>query len=323
MLRALIVCSCIFLSTSCLATTKKETNEFNKFILQTKQLAKKRGVSDKTLHRYLDSLKPPELKHKKTLLSRKKNQAQAVLSFKQYIDRLVPSSKVIRARKELMKNKKLLLNIQRKFHVRPEYIISLWAIESNFGHYTGRFPLIKTLVTLSIQQHRSKFYQKQLVDALVMLNAKHVIKEQLLSSWAGAMGQPQFIPNSYLHYAVDFDADGFKNIWTSLPDVLASIANYLEKNHWKEDEPVIIPAQLSKPLQASSTLHFIDTLQWKKRGVTLNKKYHWSNLPKKAAFIHPKGSNASYLVFYNFKVLKRWNNTTFESLAVAILAEQI
>ncbi|GAG99485.1 unnamed protein product, partial [marine sediment metagenome] len=208
----------------------------------------------------------------------------------------------------------------------PRFIIALWGIESNYGRYTGSFPLIRSLAILGYHHHRAKFYQRQLLDALVMLDRPKVIPEQLKSAWDGGMGQTQFEPAAYLTYGVDFDNDGLANIWTSLPDVFASIANFLHKNGWNGKENWGIPVKLPKNFPADKAgLPGKNSISyWRHLGVTQNNGQPLQEVSGNTVILLPSGiKGQGYLIYPNFRKLMRWNNIIFEGLCVGILADSI
>jgi membrane-bound lytic murein transglycosylase B len=195
-----------------------------------------------------------------------------------------------------------------QFKIRKSFIISLF------------------IAILAFQKHRSAFYRKQLIAALTILDAKKIIPQELKSTFDGGMGQPQFEPSVYLQYAVDFDGDGFKDIWTSMPDAFASIANYLMKNGWQPGQPwgfkIKLPSHFPAQLTGRANKHPIKV--WQDLGVTLTNGEPLPNLHGNTAVLLPSGANGTaYIVCCNFYALMNWNNTTFESLVVGLLADSL
>jgi membrane-bound lytic murein transglycosylase B len=301
-----------------------KNKEFITFIKGIRAEAIKLGVSEKTTDKYLTSLKAPRLKS----VTHLKHQPEQELTLSQYLGRLLPPSKIKTARLEFKKNHVLLKKIAAKYHVQPQYIVALWGIESDFGKNAGKFPLIQSLATLAFQHHRSPFYKYQLLMALKILDKPLISDKQTLSSWAGAMGQTQFMPDTYLHYAVDFNNDGVKDIWGNLPDILASIANFLHQNGWSDKTPWGSEATLPKNFQSAlaGTNNQLALATWLKLGVKPKKPYSQKIDPKKTkasvVIMREKGAPA-YLVFNNFRVLLRWNQANLEALAVGTLADKI
>lgn len=298
----------------------KQNKKFQEFVQQIRIEAKQKGISQQTIDKYLTGLKAPEVR----ILHSLHNQPQDKLTFKQYSESFVSAEKVKQGRELYQKYYTLLKHIEKKYKVPGEIIVAIWGDESNYGQGPGNKPIIASLVTLSFQKHRSQFYRNELFAALKILNHQK-IKEQAYSYFDGGMGQPSFMPSVYYAYAVDYDHNGFANIWTSVPDVLASIANYLHKNGWRDQQPWVIPVTV--PPNFSKRYigkHRALTLaQWRKLGIRVDDKTINKTRLRASLLVPDEGSNHGYLVFYNYKVLLRWNNTMFECLSIGILANEI
>jgi len=292
---------------------------FSLFLLGVKTDALKQGISEKTLDKYLLSAKRliPTVR-------KEHHQPQKRLSFAEYSKRFTSESRVRRANKEYTKHRKLLDEVGKKYGVDPRFIVAMWGIESGYGSNMGHTPFISALATLAYGDHRPEFFRKELLNALKILNQYKVIPEELKSSYDGGMGQAQFMPSAYLKYAVDYDGDGFKNIWTSYGDVFASIANYLKQHGWQVGQtwgvPVTVPDTV--PADVTGLKNMRDVQDWIKQGV---KALDGSKLPDlKAALVIPDGkAGQAFLVFENFKVLLKWNNIQFEALSIGLLANKI
>ncbi len=327
MLRQMLIVFCMMAIWACpIAYGKNTDSAFHAFILEIKQQARQRGVSNKTLDKYLDPLKAPKVAHRSIQVRRLHHQAQAVLGFEAYLDRLINDERVNKGRRLYHEHADLLKRVEQTYGVPPQIIVALWGLESNYGQFTGHFHIINSLSRLAYQHHRSRFYKNQLIDALIILDYETVIPQEKKSAWDGGMGQPQFEPSSYLAYAVDYDDDDFRNIWTNLPDIFASIANYLKQNGWHRAQPwgfkVILPKHFSPSLINLKRKQLVS--QWVAIGV---KRVDAKPLPlhdESAAIIRPNGkSGPVFIVYHNFDVLQRWNHTFFESLAAGTLADEI
>lgn len=196
-----------------------------------------------------------------------KNQPEFKLTLDTYIPRAVPEWKVKQAQTLYRQHLPLLTKIGREYGVQPRFIVALWGIETNFGKITGHYPLISSLSTLAWDGRREAFFKGELFDALRILEQGHVNPANFKGSWAGAMGQVQFMPSSFLQYAVDQDGDGKKDLWGNLADVFGSAANYLSQNGWREDQtwgrrvrvpealdPALLGLEIRKPLSAWQAL---------------------------------------------------------------------
>jgi len=254
-------------------------------------------------------------------------QVKTKFTFQQYLQLFTTQSRMTAGYKVYRENALLLKKIQETYHVTPAIIVALWGIETNYGTNVGRSHLIRTLTTLSNQSYRKAFYRRELKAALQMLNTPPVIHEQEISTWDGGMGHPSFEPTTYFDLAVDFDRSGFKNIWTSVPDALASIANFLHRRGWKEDQPWSMEVDIKSARKIPVILinnrkrkYPIDF--WQKMGVKTLNGQKWPKRSLKAAILLPDKEH-TYLVFNNFDVLMRWNAIPFEALAVGIIADKL
>ena len=206
-------------------------------------------------------------------------------------------------------------------------MLALWGIETNFGGYTGNFDTLHSLATLAYEGRRADFFRKELMAGLRILAEGKISHATMEGSWAGAMGQCQFMPSSYHSYAVDGDGDGVKDIWNSLPDVFASIANYLKTEGWNGDlrwgRAVAIPATMKLDRE---TLYNAKTLKaFRALGVTLPNGQPLPGADNiKAYVMHPGEPNeGSYLVYENYHVLLDWNRSRYFATAVGLLADAI
>ncbi|WP_421282102.1 lytic murein transglycosylase [Aeromonas taiwanensis] len=255
-----------------------------------------------------------------------KNQPEFKLTLDIYIPRAVPEWKVKQAKALYRQHLPLLTKIGREYGVQPRFIVALWGIETNFGKITGHYPLISSLATLAWEGRREAFFKGQLFDALRILEQGHVSPAAFQGSWAGAMGQVQFMPSSFLAYAVDQDGDGRKDLWGNLADVFGSAANYLHQNGWREDQTwgrrVRVPDSLDPALiglAVRKSLH-----DWQALGV---RQQDGSRLPEadmQASLIRPDDTHGrSYLAYDNYRVLRHWNRSPYFVVAVGTLADRI
>ena len=211
--------------------------------------------------------------------------------------------------------------VEQKFGVDAHILVSIWGVESSFGDGEQHWDVFRSLATLAAARFQHPLFRDELLSALQILQRGHIPRREFVGSWAGAMGQPQFLPSSYLKYAVDFDGDGNADIWRSVPDVLASIANYLQKSGWQPRLPwgfeVVLPQGYD---YRTSRGTFAD---WATRNVS---RADGGALPAtgSAILFFPSGAaGPAFLVTDNFVVLKRFNNSDAYALAVAELADRL
>ena len=255
-----------------------------------------------------------------------KAQPEFKLTLDTYIPRAVPDWKVEQARAAYKKHYTLLHKIAQEYGVQPRFIVALWGIETNFGKLTGRHNVISALTTMAYEGRREALFKKQLFAALTILEQGHIQADKFIGSWAGAMGQVQFMPTSYLNYAVDYDGDGKKDIWNSYADVFASAANYLKTEGWDDQHTwgrqVLLPADFDH--QLAGLKHKKTLQQWQELGV---RRFDGSDLPKvdlKASIVIPDDkSGRIYLAYNNYQVLMHWNRSYYFATAVSYLSERI
>ena len=255
-----------------------------------------------------------------------KAQPEFKLTLDTYIPRAVPGWKIEQARAAYKKHYHLLHKIGKEYGVQPRFIVALWGIETNFGKLTGSHYVISALTTMAYEGRREALFKKQLFAALTILEQGHIKAEKFIGSWAGAMGQVQFMPTSYLNYAVDYDGDGKKDIWNSYADVFASAANYLKTEGWNDEQTwgrqILLPADFDNQLAGLKQKRTLQ--QWQELGV---RRFDGSALPKvnmNASVIIPDDkSGRIYLAYNNYQVLMHWNRSYYFATAVSYLSERI
>ena len=284
--------------------------------------AQERGISAATLD---DALNGIALIPRVVKLDRR--QPEFTLTFAQYRDRVVPASRMKKGRLKLAENRALLEEIGANFGVQPRFIVALWGIETDFGRVTVGFSVIPALVTLAFDGRRSAYFRKELHNALRILNDGHITANAMVGSWAGAMGQCQFMPSSFLAHAIDYDGDGRRDIWATRPDVFASAANYLAKSGWRADQtwgrevklqPGFDPALADLKVRKKIS-------EWQTLGV---RRANGDDLPARqlaASIVLPEKGKMSpaYMVYGNYRRTLLWNRSTFFALAVGLLSDGI
>ena len=191
--------------------------------------ARSRGFSDALIAETLAGLEPLE-----RVIQSDRNQAEAAPSFDRYLNARLTRAMTLRGKDMARTHRTLLDQIEERFGVQRRFVLAIWGLESRFGRITGRTPVFQALATLAWEPRRASYFRTELFNALMMVDRGYIDAPTMTGSWAGAMGQPQFMPSSYLTYAVDFDEDGRRDIWQSTPDTLASIANYLKQHGWND-----------------------------------------------------------------------------------------
>lgn len=315
-----LLLGCLFLLFSPSALAQEVPQDFAAWLELLREDARSAGISEKTLDAALADLKAPEPR----VIELDQKQPEKTESLKAYVAARVSEKRIVEGRLMLKDYPTWLGRIERKYKVQRRFIVALWGIESNYGQHTGKHPVIPALVTLAYDTRRGEYFRKELLAALKILDDGHVSLSRMKGSWAGAMGQFQFMPSSYQHYAVDADGDGRIDIWGSVPDALASAANYLAKAGWKNDQTWGRAVKLTQKLDSSQT--GLDTRlslsRWQALGV---RRSNGRALPRrnlKASLIIPDGAaGPAYLVYSNFRALRRWNRSNSFAVAVGTLAD--
>jgi membrane-bound lytic murein transglycosylase B len=193
--------------------------------------ARERGYSEELLQQTLVGLTPLE-----RVIKADRRQTESILTFEEYVRRRITPEVVRRGRDLADEHRDLLTRIQQTYGVPPSIVLSVWANESRFGRFAGDVPVFQALATLAWEPRRAPYFRGELFHALSIVADGHIDAASMVGSWAGAMGQPQFMPSSYRAYAVDFDGDNRRDIWSSHADTFASIANYLKEHGWQADQ---------------------------------------------------------------------------------------
>jgi peptidoglycan lytic transglycosylase B len=254
------------------------------------------------------------------------HQPEQVLTFEEYLDKVVTPEREDHARRHLDGNWDLLYGIGRRYRVDPRLIVALWGIESNFGGNMGDYAVPSAVATLAFDGRRGAYFRGQLMAALKILDEGDVPFAAMIGSWAGAMGQCQFMPSTFLDYAVDYDGDGRRDIWGDRADVLASVANFLSRLGWRDGESwgeeVLLPSGFDKGLAGLGQRRSL--AEWRRLGVETLDLRPLHPRAEKASLILPGGREGpALLVYENFRTILRWNNSTYFAAAVGFLADSM
>jgi membrane-bound lytic murein transglycosylase B len=306
--------------------------EFADFVSKLKEQALEKGISAATVEAALGELTPLEV-----VVERDRTQAETVLTIDQYVQRRLTRAFVRTANEQSKTHRRMLAEISKKYGFPADLMVAIWGMESNYGRFTGTRPTVQALATLAWDGRRGAFFTSELMDALQILDKGYIELDRMKGSWAGAMGQTQFMPSSYLAHAQDYDGDGRRDIWGTLPDVFASIANYMKAYGWKEGQTwgreVKMPRGGVAPLvqkvglrqsgcRASREMTVpLPLATWQSLGV---RTATGGALPKvdRAASLLNAGSK-TYLVYGNYDALLGYNCAHAYALAVGLLSDRI
>lgn len=314
-----IVVLCCVMASSAGAADKP----FAAWLGEFKAEARQSGISDKTLRQALpDHLKPIE-----RIIELDRKQPESTSSFDDYLNRVVNAARVDKGAARLQEYPTLLNRVSHAYGVEREVVVALWGVETNYGEYTGGFDVVNALATLAYDGRRSAYFRGELLQALKILDEGHVTHARMKGSWAGAMGQVQFMPSSFYKFAEDFNGDGRRDIWSTQADVFASAANYLAKSGWKKGQPwgrrVIVPAQIDRDLLGVNNAYSLQF--WHDKGVRLpNGQAVPFEGEYQASIVQPSGPGTSaYLVYENYKVILKWNRSSYFATSVGLLSDKL
>lgn len=295
--------------------------EFSAWLAELHAEAAGQGISEKTLDSALNGIEPiPRVRE----LDRK--QPETTQTFAEYIERRVTQALADEGKRAMREYRPLLEAIGKKYGVQPRFIVAFWGVETRYGKYGGKFPVIASLVTLAYDARRSDYFRRETINALRIVDQGHVSAAEMTGSWAGAMGQNQFMPSSFLNFAVDYDGDGRRDIWRTPADVFASTANYLARSGWRGDQTwgraVRVPAGFDQNLVGSKVIKRLS--EWQAHGV---RRADGGDLPSrdlKASVIQPGGMDGpSFIVYENYRTTLKWNRSDYFAVSVGQLADLI
>ena len=252
-----------------------------------------------------------------------RRQPEGTITFAKYQENVLPKFRIDAGRKRLRDHADLLAKVSATYDVQPQYIVSLWGMETGYGAFTGGFDVVRSLATLAYDGRRAAFFRSELMHALKILEDGHIDRPNFKGSWAGAMGQSQFMPSSFMRLAVDFDGDGKQDIWNSLPDVFGSAANYLSKVGWNGQEywgqRVYLPSNVEFVLD-----EFQPPAYWVARGIMNEQGQTITPKLAEAKLVRPgKNENQYFLVGRNYDVILDWNRSKYFATSVGMLADAI
>lgn len=289
---------------------------FNAWLADFRYEAAQQGIRQRTLDRVLGNVS-----YRADIIEHDRSQPEFVRPIWEYLDTAVSSTRINAGREKLEAHRDTARQMQQRYGVPAEVIVAIWGIESHYGSHFGDYSTLDALATLGFDGRRDDFARKELLAALRIIQAGDISAAGMQGSWAGAMGHTQFLPSSFLAYAVDGDGDGQRDIWRSIPDVMASTAHYLAEAGWQAGEPWGAEVSLPDDFDYTATGQH-STADWRERGVrAVNGK-----LPDFAGarVIVPAGAEGpAFLTGPNFRSILRYNNATSYALAVAKLSDAI
>lgn len=315
----------------------QENQAFDNWLAELEQEARDAGISEATVEIAFSEITPPV----KRVIEKDRTQPERVQTYDDYLTARVTEWKVNTGKELMAKHQATLAEVSKAYGVQPRFIAAIWGMETNFGTYPIREPLFNVLATLAFDNRRGAYFRSNFIAALKILDSGFPSYNKLTSSWAGAMGQSQFMPDSYLEYAVDFDKDGRADIWSTEADVFASIANYFKARNWQDDQTwgrkVKLPpngeqtlvGRQAEGLTADQHCKRYDSLgiwrdlqDWQALGV---RKPDGSDLPTRsipaALILADTGDDEAYLVYRNFCSIMSYNPAFKYALSIGLLSD--
>jgi membrane-bound lytic murein transglycosylase B len=296
-------------------------DSFQSFLASVRSEARQSGVRPVTLDRALAGLQPNQ-----KVLDHFRHQPEFTMTWAQYRALVITDQRAVNGRSAFHQNAALIQAIQDRYGVGAGVMVAIWGVESSFGQKTGDYPVIEALATLAWQTARGPFFRSELIAALRILDSGDVTPARMTGSYAGAMGQPQFMPTSYLRYAVDFEGNGKRDIWGSKADTLASIANYLAKAGWRQGQgwgvEVSVPANFNAAMSGRDNRRPV--AEWAAMGVRRLDGRALATMDLQAAVLLPDGiTGDAFLVYPNFAAIRRYNASDYYAVAVGLIGDSV
>lgn len=295
--------------------------EFSACIKGFSEKAKVAGISKTTIS---GSLVKAKLNPRVLELDRQ--QPEFTRTFADYLNRNVTDQRVAQGQALLVKHRALLDRVVQQYGVPAPYLLAFWGLETNYGSFFGNMPVVDSLATLACDERRSEYFTAELISALRILDEGAITPEKMVGSWAGAMGHVQFMPSTFLQYAVDYDADHKRDLWSSTPDAMASAAKFLQGLGWQSSgrwgTEVKLPAGF--PFREAGLKNSKSLSEWRGLGVKQADNTPLAKTDVSASLLVPSGyKGPAFLVYNNFNVIMRWNRSEYYAIAVGYLADRI
>ena len=309
----------VFVTLSTAYSSKPVKKNFNQFILEFSENKLSKKFDKKLIKSFVKNTK-----FIKRVIELDRSQPEFKLTLEEYLNKVVTKNRIIKAKRKYKENYKTLKEIEKHFNVQPRFIVALWGIETDFGRVTGSFPVISSLTTLVYDGRRGAYFEKELLNALNIIENGHITMDNMKGSWAGAMGQCQFMPSSFIRYARDWNKDGKIDIWHTKMDVFASASNYLKEVKWNNKKTWGRKVYFKNNQKIKNNKDWYSLKKWKSLGILNVDKTELPNLDLKARLIIPENyQNYGYLVYSNFESLLKWNRSNYFAIAVGTLSDYL
>lgn len=293
---------------------------FTNWLEALKEEARGRGISEQTISTTFE-----QAEFLPSVVELDRSQPEFITTFSSYLNKRVTRKRINEGRLALKENYDLLSKVEIHYGIPKAILVAFWGLETNYGNNRGNYGLPSSLMTLAYEGRRAEFFRSQLMDMMHIVDAGHNKAEAMRGSWAGAMGHMQFMPSTFLAYAIDSNADGRSDIWHYLPDAFFSAANYLSSIGWQQDEPIALEVKLPADFEYYQAQLDIrqNSRNWAALGVV---QVNGNALPtlENSALVLPQGwQGPAFLVASNFDVIMKWNRSVNYALSVSHLADQL
>ncbi len=314
----LVAVLCLYLASACVGAAEPT---FFQCIERIGDRAREAGISEPVIRDVLGSAKPLE-----RVIELDRRQPEFTRSFADYYGRRVTEERVGRGREMLGRHRDALMTAQRRYGVPAHYLVAFWGLETNFGSYYGKIPVPDALATLACDERRSAFFTDELLAALRIIDEGDITPDRMVGSWAGAMGNFQFLPSVFLRHAIDADGDGRRDLWQSTEDAVLSAGNFLQSLGWRPElrwgREIRLPDGFDYALAGRDQQRAL--ADWVDMGITDAWGRPLPRLDLPAAVLVPAGHEGpAFIVYENFDVIMGWNRSEFYALAVGRLADRI
>jgi len=295
--------------------------DFATWLAEFRAEALAKGISNATLNKALGGLEPNA-----RVIELDRKQPEFTQTFWRYMEPRITDERIAAGQVKLADNAKVLGTVEGSYGVAAESLMAFWGLETNYGGYMGDFRVFEALATLAWDDRRAEFFRAELLNALTIVEQGNIWPEAMVGSWAGAMGHFQFLPSTFLAYAVEFDGDGRKDIWINTTDAFASASNFLVKSGWRSGLPwgyeVVMPKDF--PWEQSGADNRQPVAHWQQLGVRLPGGGNLLYQQEKGAILLPAGwQGPAFVVLNNFFTTLRWNNSHLYAISVGHLADRI
>ena len=316
-----------------LQSTTDPTLPFEEWLAAVIEEADDKGFDEGLIKQTLVGLEPLP-----RVIQADRSQAELNPGLERYLSTRLTRPVITRGREMMKQHRALLGRIEEEFNVQRRFVVAIWGMETRYGRITGREPIFRALATLAWEPRRAEYFRGELFNALTMVQRGHIDAKSMVGSWAGAMGHPQFMPSSYLKHAVDFDKDGRRDIWNSVPDALASIASYLESYDWRDDETWGREVRVSPAARATITEAVPMRTEgcFAIRNMTERRELEdWAELGVRRADGKPlpradvdaslvtTGDGRTFLAYRNYEAILGYNCAHYYAVSIGLLADRL